>query len=224
MEVSSSFETIYSEWQNQLKEVRQLAWFKRIQSGEIELPHYKGYLLETYHNTRYNPQLQAFTTMYMKPNHDIVRSFYRHATSEIGHDHLALNDLSALGTDITKIISSRPLPETVALTAFALFQIQFQNPICYLGYLFHLEFMPTQYGEEYITILKRKGIPDNALTFIDEHSKVDEGHNKLMKKYILDLVKTPTDLEEVVYSVKAACKLHGHMICAALEHGEKFFA
>src|SRR5207302_1057002 len=110
--------------------------------------------------------------------------FYKHAVSEIAHDLLALNDLGALGVDMEKMKQTRPLPATAAFNAFPLMQIQFTNPIAYLGYLFHLEFLPTQQGRSHIERLMSLGVPENALTFLEEHATVDIGHNKMMERYI----------------------------------------
>ena len=75
-------------------------WFQKLSAGDLSLSHYKGFLLETYHHAGLNPQIQAFCTMYMNRHlHKVQKMFFKHATSEIGHDVLALNDLVALGED-----------------------------------------------------------------------------------------------------------------------------
>lgn len=217
----SFFELVKKNWISQMEIEQKRKWPSRIAMGNLDKIHYESYLVETYHHAGLNPQIQAFATMFFKGNpRETIKRFYQHAISEIAHDILALDDLEALGVNKEKVIKSRPLPETLALNAFATHYIQFNNVLGYLGYLFHLEFMPTQGGEAIIGSLKKAGIPDKALSFLIEHSEVDVSHNKFMVSYCDSLVKTDEDCEEVIYAVKCACTLHHRMIESAMERAE----
>jgi pyrroloquinoline quinone (PQQ) biosynthesis protein C len=218
------FQRIFAAWLEAAKEFNGSPWFVRFATGGLQVEHYKGFLLETYHHAGLNPQIQAYTTMFFKDRpREMVDKFYRHAISEIGHDTMAANDLVNLGFDRELIVNSKPLPSTLALNAFVLYMVQFVNPIAYLGYLFHLEFLPTQNGHAYIDQLKDIGVPDNALTFLEEHATVDVGHNELMKKYVEYFVKDEKTLEQVIYTVQATARLHRLMLEGAFENGEKAF-
>jgi hypothetical protein len=105
----------------------------------------------------------------------------------------------------------------MALISFPYYQIQYLNPVGYLGYLFHLEFMPTQNGGRYMETLARIGVPSEAMTFIEEHSTVDVAHNKLMERYIDKLVVTDDDLDAVIYAARVTAKLYANMITEAVE-------
>jgi pyrroloquinoline quinone (PQQ) biosynthesis protein C len=221
---ANPFEQVKSAWLEQVQIMNQSYWFQRLQKGDLDLAHYKGYLQETYHHAGLNPQIQAFATMYFKENHrELFGMFYKHATSEIGHDLLALGDLVALGESREKALQSRPLPTTAAYNAWVIYQIQFVSPLAYLGYLFHLEFLPTLQGREHINVLKKLGVPENALTFLEEHATVDVGHNRLMMKYVDELIKTPADIEMVSNAARDAFVLHQKMIEASFENGERLF-
>ncbi len=218
------FKKIFDAWQSEMSIFGQSAWFKKLANGELELKHYKGFLRETYHHAGLNPQIQAYATMFLKNNpRDMISLFYKHATSEIGHDLLALNDMSELGMDSAEIQRSKPLPSTVALNAYVLYQIQFVSPIAYLGYLFHLEFLPTQSGDNYINMLKKIGVKDSALSFLKEHSVVDIGHNKLMEKYISNLVVSDKDAADVINCAQNSCHLHLKMITDAFQYGQDHY-
>lgn len=203
----------------------QMPWMKDLSSGNVGLEHYKGFLIETYHNAGLNPQLQAFASIYIpgRPR-ALIKKFYQHAISEIGHDVLALNDLDALGVDKEFVICTKPLPITSAFYANATWGIQKFGVIYYLGYLFHLEFTPTQNGRKYIEILSKKGIPENALTFLEEHTTVDIAHNKLMEMYIRDLIKTSDDFEIMKESLRCCVNLHTKIIGDSFANGEHLFA
>lgn len=97
---------------------------RRILAGEISVEHYKAVLRQIFHHARENPQLQALATVYFRgEQRRVIRKFYQHASSEIGHDQLALNDLAALGEDTRRIPFERPLPATTALLGYAFYQI-----------------------------------------------------------------------------------------------------
>ncbi len=207
-----------------MDQINKKPWMQRLQSGDINLKHYKGFLLETYHHAGINPQIQAYATMFLKNNpREIVGMFYKHAISEIAHDVLAMNDLEVLGGNREKLEKTKPLPSTIAFNAFVLMQIQFVNPVAYLGYLFHLEFLPTNQGPGYLQLLSSLGVPAQGLTFLQEHATVDIGHNKLMEKYIKALVTDEKQLEDVLYSLRCSCHLHYKMLEAAFENGEAIF-
>lgn len=196
--------------------------FGRLRSGDFSIAHYKFMLRETYFNARENPQLQAFATAFFKgPQRKVIRQFYQHAISEIGHDQLALNDLEALGEPTNTLPELRPLPATVAFTAYGFYQIQFLNPLGYLGYLFHLEFMPTMNGPLYMQQLAGLGVPEKAMSFLAEHATVDLAHNKLMERYLSDLIRSTSDLEEVIWAAKTSCAIHGRMLANAFEAAER---
>lgn len=219
------FQRVLSVWREEIQNINKKPWMTRLQSGDFQIRNYKGFLLETYHHAGLNPQIQAFATMYFKDNpREMIGLFYKHAGSEIGHDLLALNDLGALGENIEKLRHSKPLPSTAAFNAFALMQIQLVNPVAYLGYLFHLEFLPTQQGRVHIERLKHLGVPKNALTFLEEHATIDAGHNKMMERYIDTLVKDEATFDQVAYALNCSCHLHYNMLAAAFENGELIFS
>lgn len=211
-------------WDLKMESVRKSDWSQKIMSGDMKISAYMGFLQETYHHTKWNPQLQAYCSMFLKNfPRDVYKLFFKHAISEIGHDLMALEDAVGLGADRSKIIESKPLPQTVAFNGFPIFLMNFDNPLGYLGYLFHLEFLPTQNGRKYIELLRNRGIPESSLTFLEEHATVDVGHVKMMEKYIESLIVNKDDLDAVIYAVEGSAELHSAMIQASFDNGEKIF-
>jgi pyrroloquinoline quinone (PQQ) biosynthesis protein C len=147
--------------------------------------------------------------------------FLKLAISEIGHDRMALADLAALGEDVSEVPLTNPLPTTIALTAFPFYQVQYANPIGYLGYLYFLEHMPTAAGRSYAEGLLRAGVPESALSFLHEHTTVDVAHNKLMDEYIQRLVRTEADLDAVCYAIEVTGELYALMLQGAIEDAER---
>ncbi len=222
--MASYYERLKSQWFDLVQAEQYRPWGQKLKNGQMELCHYMGFLLETYHNTGYNPQLQAFATMYFKNNpREVVKKFFLHASSEVSHDLMAKSDLVNLGVDAGWIEKSRPLPTTTALQAFAVYNIQFVSPLCYLGYLFHLEMSPTVNGPGIISLLKGKGVPSSALTFLEEHAAVDVQHLKLMVDYVDQLVASEKDFEVLSNSLRDCIFLHTRVLEAAFENGERMW-
>jgi pyrroloquinoline quinone (PQQ) biosynthesis protein C len=134
---------------------------------------------------------------------------------------MALDDLAALGEDVSSIPQSHPLPSTMALISFPFYQVEHLNPVGYLGYLYFLEFMPTRQGAQYGAALAKLGVPSQAMTFLAEHVAVDVGHNKMMEQYLGRLVHDEDDLRSAVYALKVTGKLYAEMLRGAMQRAEE---
>ena len=191
---------------------------QRLLSGQITLEHYQSLMTQISHHTRENPQLQALATIYFRGHQrKIIKKFYKHASSEIGHDQLALDDLEAMGVDTSRIPYENPLPATSALLGFCFYQIYNLNPVGYLGYLFFLEFMPTGSGAAYKEALDQIGVPGNAMSFLLDHTAIDVGHNKMMEDYVACLITNEEEFQSVVYCMRVTARLYRNMITEAFE-------
>lgn len=211
-------ERIKSEFRNVFADFNNSRPIKRIASGEVTVEHYKWLMRQIFHNVRENPQIQALATVYFRGyQRSMVKKFYNHASSEIGHDQLALNDLKVLGEDVSLIPYENPLPATTALIGFAFYQIYNLAPLGYLGYLFFLEFTPTENGQIYMEMLSQIGVPKEAMTFLEDHTTIDVGHNKLMESYVSELVTSEDELNSIIYAMKVTGKLYSDMIQGAFD-------
>lgn len=220
----SAYELACEVWNRKTAALSKRSWSKRLAAGELGLAHYKGFLIETYHNAGLNPQLQGYATLYVNGRpRDVVKKFFQHAIAEIAHDVLALNDLEKCGVDRDQVISSRPLPETAAFFANTVYNIQRFGPASYLSYLFHLEYTPTQTGPGIMAMLSAKGIPHSALTFLEEHATIDINHLKLMRTYMDELIKTENDMKIFKDCLEDCMVLHNRVLEAAFENGELMF-
>lgn len=189
-----------------------------VASGKMQRDEYRSFVRQVYYYVRENPQLQALATVYFRgEQRDLVRPFYQHATSEIGHEQLALNDFVELGGDAEHVPYRNPLPATTALTAFAFYQIYNRNPLGYLGYLYFLEFVPTRSGGVIAAHLDNIGVPQSAMTFLRDHMEIDVAHNRLMERYVESLLKTDADFDSVVYAMQTTAHLYSQMIDASIK-------
>ena len=191
---------------------------KRLLGGDLRLEHYASILTEIFHYTREDPQIQAEAAVHFHGSQRaMVGPFLKHAISEVGHDQLALLDLKALGVDVTATPSRHPLPSTASLVGFAYFAIRHLDPLAYLGYLYFLEFAPTQHGEAYAQALEKLGVPPSAMAFLKEHQEVDVGHNRLMDLYVDSLIKTESHYAHVAYALQVTGKLYALMLEGAID-------
>lgn len=219
----TKFERIKKEWGKAFAEMNQSEGFSRLMKGDVTKEHYVQMVKQLYLQVRENSSLQAMCTNRFKgPRRSLVSMFLKHALSEVGHEQLIADDLRAMGVDITNIECQRPLPSIIAMIAFPHYLITHENPISYIGFVFHLEFMPTAMGWSYIENLKKIGIPENAMSFIAEHAEVDVAHNKLMERYIDELIVDEKDLEDVIYAARVGARYYGNAvteIIAAVDKG-----
>ncbi|MFN8944129.1 MAG: iron-containing redox enzyme family protein [Pseudobdellovibrionaceae bacterium] len=219
----SIYEKAASFWNEQTNFQNKRQWAQKLAAGELGLPHYVGFLIETYHNAGLNPQLQGFATMYFsEKKREIIKKFFQHAISEIGHDLLALQDLSVLGVSKELVMQSKPLPLTKSFFANTLAQTQKYGAPAYLAYLFHLEFSPVTSGPQIMQMLKTKGIPEEAMTFLHEHATVDVNHLKMMRSYLDSLITDECSEEIFFSSLYEVIVLHNRMLEGAFENGERF--
>jgi Iron-containing redox enzyme len=200
----------------------QSAGLRRLQEGNISLAHYAAYLTQVFHHTRENPQIQALATVYFRGHQRAaIKRFFRHASSEIGHDQLALDDLRELGATVDALPFQNPLPETTALISFPFYQIHNLNPVGYLGYLYFLEFLPTGSGGALMDALAGAGVPRTAMRFLHDHATIDVAHNRMMETYAETLITTERELRSVIYAMHVTGTLYASMIGAALASADR---
>lgn len=193
----------------------------RVLEHRITPRHFAAVLREIHHYAKEDPQLQALAAVYFRgADRAMVQGFFRHASAEIGHDRMALDDIRALGYPTAGLDVRHPLPHTTALTAFPFYQVVYRNPIGYLGYLYFLEHMPTRAGARLGAALLACGVPASALSFLNEHTTVDVAHNRLMTVYIDALVRTEADLAAITYAIRTTAVLYADMLQGAIEDAD----
>lgn len=214
----NAYSALVDSWNDNLAKMSSSRAFALIASGEISRRQYAAVLRQIFHQARENPQLQALVTARFRgSDRELVKTFLRHAISEVGHDELALRDIAALGEETSWIRDERPLPATFAVIAAAFHMVEHHDPIAYVGYLFHLEYTPVQLGQRYMDALERAGIPRSAMGFLEEHSSVDVAHCKLIQQYCDKLIRTPEQLNAALYMQRVTANLYGKMLDEAIE-------
>ncbi len=218
---TNKYETIHSHWVEEFKKVASHKGVSRFARGEISTPHYVSLLREIFFYVRENAPIQASFTIHLRgEDKKIIGSMLRHAYSESGADELILHDLRALGFNTDGIESTRPLPATTSLIAYAYYQAHFVKPIGYLGILFNKEFTFLSISKDFIQQFSRIGIPEEAISFLEDHAHVDIAHQKLLEKYIEVMVRTEDDIQEIKYAISVSIERWSEMLNAAIARGD----
>jgi pyrroloquinoline quinone (PQQ) biosynthesis protein C len=200
-------------WYAEVKRFNATHGVRRLINGELTITHYQALLREIYFYARESPPFFAMIPVFLRgAQRDFTKKMLQHACSEAGHDTLALRDLETLGVNTAQIPFERPRPETSALIGFSYYLIQYLNPVSYLGFVFHLEYLPTHFGKDYAEGLLRAGIPPAAMTFLGEHVEADAGHNRLMADYVEHLLRDERDVTDTIYAMRVTANLYARMI------------
>ena len=216
----STYDRILNRWKAEVQTLLKRPEFDLLQRNEFTLESYRWYLRETFYHTRENPVSQLIATRsFPRDQHEVLSRYVGHARSEISHDLLALNDYVALGGDSAEILSGQPLPDTEAMISFTYACAYSSTPLKYLGYLFHVEALPTIQGKDYIQMLLQSGVPEAAVTFLQEHSQVDPAHSKLMAHYLEYFLKGSEEERVFDLSMRTGMLLHYRMIVGAIRKG-----
>jgi pyrroloquinoline quinone (PQQ) biosynthesis protein C len=190
-------------------------------TGRFGLGHYREYLRQVFHHTRDNPGLMALAASRLRgPDRELGAWWLKHALEEQGHDQWALQDLALLGEDVSAVAMENPLPTTRALHAFASDQIQQRGALGHLGYLWFLEFLPTRSGDRYMALLAQQGIPEQAMSFLIRHARIDEHHTQLLCRYADHMVRSAADLDLVCQAMQATGRVYEDFLRGVIEQAD----
>ncbi len=215
----SHLDTMKKHWEENFRRMAgKSKGFQKFANGTLTIEEYKAILREVFHNARENSQIMAMASFHFKGiQREIVQTLLRHAQQESGNEKLTRQDLEALGEDTSDMPFERPSPSSLALTGAITYLIQNKDPAALLGYIFHLEYTHVQMGGLYIEGLREMGVPETAMTFIAENTKVDVSHVMLIEEYTKKMIQTPEQLESVLYAMRVTSELYAKMVDDAVD-------
>lgn len=118
----------------------------------------------------------------------LIRSMLIHQADEFDHGEMAVRDYVALGGDETTCRTSRPSPAAFAVAGFWRQVEHRRDPFMYLGALYLFEGLTPIVTGKIKETLRRGGVPDNALEYIEFHSTEDIAHANLVNQLIARIV------------------------------------
>lgn len=192
---------------------------RAMQPGFADVRLYASYLVQTYHYTWHNPRHQALVVS-TKREFPVGYAKYclSHSREEWGHEQMALNDLRSL--DFTDDLARwpQPLPETRKLIDY-LYEISATgSPYARLGYTFWAERCYGFINSSLKEMAKKLALGPGSMTFLVEHSTIDETHAREVEETIAEFVKTPEDEAAVREVMLVSLKLTVEMMDAVFDN------
>src|SRR5262245_52274916 len=132
-----------------------------------------------------------------------------------------LDDLRALGLNALDSVSLTPLPQTIALAAYAHYQLVERATVGLVGYLWFFERMPRLVYPLWGDACRRGNVPDKALHALAEGAVVDGVRDVQVVNCCRMLVRRPRDLGLATQSLHDTAELFASMLDAALQRAER---
>jgi len=132
-----------------------------------------------------------------------------------------LDDLRALGLNSMDSVSLTPLPQTIALAAYAHYQLVERATVGLVGYLWFFERMPRLFYPLWSDACQRGGIPEKAQRALAEGAVIDPTRDQQMMNCCRQIVRRPRDLGLATQSLHDTAELFATMVDAALQRAER---
>jgi hypothetical protein len=132
-----------------------------------------------------------------------------------------LDDLRALGLNSMDSVSLTPLPQTIALAAYAHYQLVERATVGLVGYLWFFERMPRLFYPLWSAACQRGGVPAKAQRALAEGAVIDPTRDQRMMNCCRQIVRRPRDLGLATQSLHDTAELFATMVDAALQRSER---
>ncbi len=132
-----------------------------------------------------------------------------------------LDDLRALGLNSMDSVSLTPLPQTIALAAYAHYQLVERATVGLVGYLWFFERIPRLFYPLWSNACRRGGVPENAQRALMEGAVVNVARDLQMVNCCRQIVRRPRDLGLATQSLHDTAELFATMVDAALQRAER---
>jgi hypothetical protein len=159
---------------------------------------------------------------------DVVRDEDRNAWQDLlsvpalGFDQGGsfLEDLRTLGIHSLDRVSLTPLPQTIALAAYAHYQLHERATVALVGYLWFFERMPRLFYPLWIESSRRGGVPESALAALASGTLNDELRDQHVARCCRQIIRRPRDLGLATQTLRETAELFASMVDAALQRVE----
>src|SRR6188508_1453119 len=105
-----------------------------------------------------------------------------------------LDDLRALGLNSMDSVSLTPLPQTIALAAYAHYQLVERATVGLVGYLWFFDRMPRLFYPIWTESCRRAGVGEKALRALTGGAAVDAARDVQVANCCRQIVRRPRDL------------------------------
>ena len=132
-----------------------------------------------------------------------------------------LDDLRALGLNSLDSVSLTPLPQTIAMAAYAHYQLVERATVGLVGYLWFFERMPRLFYPLWNSACQRGGISDRALQTLQAGAQVDAARDEVVVNCCRQLVRRPRDLGLATQSLHDSAELFATLVDSALQRAAR---
>jgi len=132
-----------------------------------------------------------------------------------------LEDLRALGLNSLDSVSLTPLPQTIAMAAYAHYQLVERATVGLVGYLWFFESMPRLVYPLWAESCRRSGVTEKSLRALVRGAEVDLARDSQVAVCCRQIVRRPRDLGLATQSLHDTAELFAMMVDAALQRAER---
>jgi len=188
----------------------QIPALQRAVLGNVTRDEYLTFLGQAYHHVRHTvPLLMACGSRLPYAKEWLRRATAEYIDEETGHEDWILNDISASGGNAEAVRTSRPLPATELMVAYAYDTIQRRNPVGFFGMVFVLEGTSVQLASTAARAIgEHLQLPDRAFSYLSSHGALDQKHICFYED-LVNRLDDQTDRDSVVHSANMFYRLYG---------------
>ena len=138
-----------------------------------------------------------------------------------GQGRAFLEDLRSLGLNSLDSVSLTPLPQTIAMAAYAHYQLVERAAVGLVGYLWFFERMPRLLYPLWSESCRRGGVNEKAVRALAEGAVVDSARDNVVANCCRQLVRRPRDLGLATQSLDDTAVLFATLVDAAVQRAER---
>lgn len=159
----------------------------------LTLDEYRAFLHDLYHIVwHFCPVMAAAAARCGDEFRDVRYALYERIEEEKGHEAWVLEDIEAMGGDVSRAGASLPSAPVQAMIAFNYYAAERVHPCSVLGMLYVLEVISSVYGGRVSDAIARKigrDVAAGGFKFLSSHASMDLDHMASLNR----LVKTVSD-------------------------------
>jgi hypothetical protein len=132
-----------------------------------------------------------------------------------------LDDLRSLGLNSLDSVSLTPLPQTIAMAAYAHYQLVERAAVGLVGYLWFFERMPRLVYPLWVDSCRRAGVGEKAVRALTAGAGIDSARDAQVAHCCRHIVRRPRDLGLASQSLHDTTELFATMVDSALQRAER---
>jgi hypothetical protein len=140
---------------------------------------------------------------------------------EFDQGRAVLDDLRSLGLNSVDSVSLTPLPQTIAMAAYAHYQVVERAAVGLVGYLWFFERMPRLLYPLWNESCRRGAVNERAFRALTSGAVADPARDQQVASCCRQVVRRPRDLGLATQSLHDTAELFATMLDAALRRAER---